>query len=53
MAQPTLLALFHTDNVISGYFKEFAGVPVEIFGVVASAKYGPLMKIQVRPCYFP
>jgi predicted permease len=45
--------LFHTDNVIGRYFKQFSGAPVEIVGVVANGKYATLNEEPTAAMFFP
>jgi predicted permease len=45
--------LFHSEHVIGRYFKNEAGVPVQIVGMVADGKYLTLSEDQEDAVFFP
>jgi predicted permease len=45
--------LFHSEHVVGRYFKNEAGVPVQIVGIVADGKYLTLSEDQGDAAFFP
>jgi predicted permease len=45
--------LFHSEHVVGRYFKNEAGVPVQIVGIVANGKYLTLTEDQDDAAFFP
>ena len=45
--------LFHSEHVVGRYFKNEAGVPVQIVGIVADGKYLSLSEEQDDAAFFP
>jgi predicted permease len=45
--------LFHSDHINGRYFKEFAGLPIQIVGVVANGKYTTLNEEPTPAVFFP